>query len=687
MEAHYHLLRLPRRIGRLPVYQYREEDPLQAISLANRIYQEAGVSCAAPLWKKPLTHRSSPAVIDPLYSALWHLFSDGQCQDPPGEDIAVLDAWRSTFGERSVIAVVDDGVELGHPDLAGNLLPVWHRDFIDNDDDPTAGMHGTAMAGLAAGRGFNGIGLAGVAPAASLLALRILPEQGGMADEFAEAAALGFSSAPVDIFNSSWGPPAGSAYAFERPSPLLRAAVESRIREGRGGLGSIYVWAAGNGGPQFDSNLDGYANSRHVVAVTATNCAGRAASYAQAGSNILISAPSGDGLIGLATTDRSGNLGFNTGLEAGEFAELDYTNSLSGTSGSAAIVSGVVALMLSVNDRLNWREVRQILAMSADRIDAGHPLWRTNGAGFWVNEQYGFGRVNAGRAVNLAANWHDPVGPEQTVRYSRNVERIIPDNDPQGVADTVSIAESLRIEHVAVTVDIPDHSYWGDLSIYLTSPAGTRVRLARQTFIDQAALGLGYRQWTLGDTLHLGENSRGDWTLEVVDNVRGDNGTFVSWSLDVFGTEMPSRFGQLPVSCDAISFSQPQSVVTQAVASGVSRHGSAFHGVTSGPDSEDYLLLAAIRDDVAVAGQLAVASYQPPTGGGVNWYALHDGGWQVWDGSALSLPIFSNAAGAVASLHAGHLVPGLYHVWSGFRTLDDEIYYCPDSLSIVVTDE
>ena len=681
LESRYQLVRVQRTVPAANVYFY-QEDQDQAIDLANRIYEENQLDCVSPLWKKQIVLKSFADIPDPLFSEQWHLQNNGQCYAPDEGDISALTAWETVLGEGVSIAIVDDGVEIDHPDLVENA-PGAEIDLIGNDAISATGIHGTAVAGIAAGRGGNGIGIVGVAPRAKLISLRTVPDSGGQIDEADAAAALGYAG--IDVYNNSWGPQDLPSTAFEGPSALTRIVMASRIRTGRNGLGSIYVWAAGNGGNADDSNLDGYANSRYSIAVTSTTCAGRAASYAEAGSNILLNAPSGDGAIGITTTDKTGQQGYNNGSNIDDLDDLDYTNSFRGTSASAPIVSGVVALILATNPQLNWREVQQILALSADRNDPDHELWRTNGAGIWVNEQYGFGRVNAATAVTLASVWQSHVTAEQSVYIDQNVNQLIPDNDPGGLTSTVTVDSRLRVETVAVTVDIPDHGYWGDISIFLTSPQGTRVRLVKDHFVSSAALGTGYNQWTLTDVLHLGEISHGVWTLEVFDNQAGYTGTLSSWALEIYGTAIPDTEQLRPYSCDAVSMSNPEQIIPAAISRGVIQHGGSLQDHALGKATEDFTIVDQINLDLDIVERFAVARYVS-LDGNQSWLSLGEYGWTNWDMQISSLAGFAYEAGISNILYSGRLAPGNYQVFNGFRLRGGEIYACAEPLEVSVED-
>ena len=479
-----------------------------------------GIEFLYPLTKQALQTRAIPN--DPLFTDQWHLVNTGQTGGTVGADANVELAWDIALGTGVVIAVVDDGLQHAHPDLSDRYRADLSFDFNDNDPDPTpisTHHHGTAVAGVAAGTGDNNLGISGVAPEASLAGLRLVAEPTSDLDE---ANALSYQNQEIDIYNNSWGP-TDDGQRLEGPGPLTLAALENGVTNGRGELGSIYVWSAGNGLQNDDNvNYDGYANSRYTIAVGAIDHNGEQAFYSEPGAPILVTAySSGDG-VRVTTTDLLGE----DGLSAG-----DYTDRFTGTSSSAPLVSGVIALMLDANPNLTWRDVQHVLVETAEQNDSTDLDWTTNGAGHLVNHKYGFGAVDALAAVEAAIAW-ETVAEEVSVTSGETlVEVTIPDNNPTGVTSTISIVEDINLEWVEIVFDAT-HDYRGDLEIVLTSPDGTESILAetRDDFRDD------YSSWTFTSARHWGESSFGDWTLAVSDGVTGDVGFWDSWQLNFFGT-------------------------------------------------------------------------------------------------------------------------------------------------------
>lgn len=522
-----------------------------ALMGAEKLRTVAGVRKAEPLLARQLFRRLLPN--DPLFAHSssnagyqWHLRNTGQNGGEPGIDVNVVSAWDNHKGSGIRIGIVDDGLEVTHPDLAANVDLINDYDFNGLDDDPSPGtddFHGTACAGVAAARGNNGIGITGVAPEATLVGMKLIAAPTTDADE---ADAFAFKKDIVHIKSNSWGPYDG-AYGTGGPGPLSLAAMQDAVTNGRGGKGTVFLWAAGNGnGSGDDSNYDGWANSPHAIAVSAINEKGRASWYSEPGANILVCAPSNGGKQGITTTDRVGAGGYNEEggtVEYPDFTDTDYTNTFGGTSSATPAVAGVVALMLQANPNLTYRDVQEILVRTSwqnDEFDGG---WVTNGAGFHFNERYGAGLVDAQAATAMAQTW-TTVAPLQTRTLTQTgLAQLIPDADREGISRifTVPAVDNLRVEHVTVKVKAT-HPYAGNLEWHLTSPSGVTVRLARSRFNDTAA----NLDWTFMTTHFWGERSEGAWKLTVADQMVDYTGTLDDVEITFHGTSTGSAL-PLPV--------------------------------------------------------------------------------------------------------------------------------------------
>lgn len=475
---------------------------------------------------------------DPLLGDQWHLLNLGQAGGTPGEDVNALAVWNAGItGDGVRIAVVDDGLELGHEDLSGNVVPGKSHNYLDNSTNPSTGSHGTACAGVAASDDGNAVGGMGVAFDARLVGYNLLEEL----TDSNTVNAMTRDAAANHISSNSWGAPDG--FGIPQPSAnSWRNAVESGIVNGRGGLGTVYLWAAGNGalsaqGTTDNSNLDGQANFHGVIAIGAVGDDGVKAFYSENGANVLVVAPSmGRANHAITTVDRTGPIGINDGTNPNDYADTNYTNTFNGTSSATPLAAGVVALMLEANPALTQRDVRWILAASARINDALDPDWGVNGVGLPINHKYGFGVVDAEAAVALAQAWVN-VGPQKRVLTPlRQPNLPIPDADLVGVSDVITVANSniTELEYVQITFDADNHSFSGDLEIVLTSPSGTTSVLAEVHAQPQGSV--PYDAFVFGCARLLGEPADGVWTLSVRDLAPQDVGTFKSWRLELFGS-------------------------------------------------------------------------------------------------------------------------------------------------------
>ena len=522
-------------------YIFHYDSVASALEASAKMYRE-GLE-ASPLVLRQRRGRFSPP--DPLWPSQWNLRNTGRNRGLSGIDLNVLPAWASATGRGITIGIVDDGLEIAHPDLKANAWPrqtdrqrSMHFDFNRNrtDPSPTAqDVHGTAVAGLAAAQD-NSIGGLGVAPRARLAGLRLTA---AATSDAQEAAAFAWRNDRIHIYNNSWGPD-DSGLVVEGPGRAAMTNLRRAALFGRDGRGNVLVWSGGNGGVYDDANYDGYANSMYTIAVGAVSDLGAITTEAEAGCNLLVVAPSSSRMRqGLVTADLTGARGYNiNGANDGfviprrNLADRNFTNDFGMTSGAAPQVSGVVALMLETNPRLGWRDVKEILLRTARRVDTRDNGWKKNGAGFWFNDRYGAGLVDAKAAVDLARTWKNLKGM-RTVRVPlKNLDLPVPDGSSSGVKvyfDLRSLTD-LRVEHVQLAVSV-DHTCRGDLRYQLSSPSGMSSVVAVRPY-DR---GQSLRGWTFMSVQHWGETSHGIWTLEVSDRLRGDAGVLQSAELIVHG--------------------------------------------------------------------------------------------------------------------------------------------------------
>ncbi|RMC00970.1 hypothetical protein DUI87_22657 [Hirundo rustica rustica] len=445
---------------------------------------------------------------DPWFPKQWYMNNDIH------PDLNILTAWsRGYTGLGVVLTVLDDGLEKDHPDLAANYDPLASYDFNGNDPDPQPrygdgdkNWHGTRCAGEVAAVANNGICGAGVAYNAKIGGVRMLD---GPIMDIVEAQALSLQPQYIHIYSASWGP-------------------EDDGRTGRGGLGSIFVWASGNGGINYDNcNCDGYTNSIYTVSVGSVLGDGQRPRYSESCSAILTTTYSSrtTSKVQIVTTD----------------LHHRCTDKHTGTSASAPLAAGMVALALEANPGLTWRDLQHLIIRASKPAHLQAEDWAENGVGRRVSHYYGYGLLDAGLLVQAASTWTGTRPQEKCSVQAVQVPRDIGSALSISV-DASSCSESIRsLEHVQVQLSL-SYSRRGDLVVALSSPMGTTSTLVTVRPYDTSQD--GYKDWTFMSTHFWDENPKGVWTLQLEN--RGDDqntGQLTSFILHLHGTDedMPAR--------------------------------------------------------------------------------------------------------------------------------------------------
>ncbi|EFO34067.1 proprotein convertase P [Roseibium sp. TrichSKD4] len=470
---------------------------------------------------------------DPQFLEQWYL-----------PEINVLPVWKDYTGQGVTVGVFEPGpwdaedygqIDYSHPDLLPNIDQEALRTQNPNIE-PT--QHATLVAGVI-GAARNDIGSVGVAYNSTLASEGISEKDISALRKWGD----------YDVANNSWGPEDqfGNSISDRDGNSKAYMIMESAIHDGREGLGTILVMAGGNGRQKgFDTNGSDLTNNRYGITVGAINAEGdlgnlqvAKAPFSNPGASILISAP-GSNITSTSRLLENAN---------GSIFGSDYETT-QGTSLAAPIVSGVVALMLEANPSLGWRDVQEILAMSAEKIDDPNTEWHINGAVNWngggmhYSQDYGFGLVNAHAAVRLAETWQKQSSLHNEVQLSYQsggLNSILPDGVGE-FANTISVADHIKIENVEVQLDL-HHMQLGDVEVLLVGPDGTESVLINRPGVasNSDGSGRGYdaldRIWLTSTTNHWGEYSAGDWTLIVKDKVTGESGKIRSWELRIFGEQ------------------------------------------------------------------------------------------------------------------------------------------------------
>lgn len=471
---------------------------------------------------------------DPLSKFQWYL----NISDDENHTVDINLDGSYVKGRGITISIVDDGIDTNHPDLINNIGRDNHSYLSREDKFDIYSTHGTSVAGIIAAEEGNGIGIRGIAPKSTLIAFNTLR----LASISNLADALTREIDKVDISNNSWGDVNGWGEPL-RLKHLIDEALQKGVKEGRQGKGIVYIFAAGNGTddrnemPPVDNvNYSGLVNNHMTLPICAITPFGKKAFYSESGSTLLVCAPSKashDG-VGIATTDIRGSEGYNPKSKESidDFEDINYTKQFAGTSASAPMVSGIVALMLEENPNLSYRDVRYILAKSAIQNDFYDTDWKLNSAGLHVNHKYGFGLVNANKAIKLSSNWIN-LDKQITLEINSSIDKEIIDNKNSYIESIIKIEENITVEFVDIFFDAPSHERIGDLDIRLVSPSGTESILAvpHQERFDV----FRYKNWRFGSLFLLGENAKGNWKLVVSDKISGKNGKLENWGLKIYG--------------------------------------------------------------------------------------------------------------------------------------------------------
>uniref|UniRef100_A0A8C6RNE3 Proprotein convertase subtilisin/kexin type 6 n=1 Tax=Nannospalax galili TaxID=1026970 RepID=A0A8C6RNE3_NANGA len=273
---------------------------------------------------------------DPIWSSMWYM----HCADKTSRcrsEMNVQAAWKRGYtGKNVVVTILDDGIERNHPDLAPNYDSYASYDVNGNDYDPSPrydasneNKHGTRCAGEVAASANNSYCIVGIAYNAKIGGIRMLD---GDVTDVVEAKSLGIRPNYIDIYSASWGPD-DDGKTVDGPGRLAKQAFEYGIKKGRQGLGSIFVWASGNGGREGDHcSCDGYTNSIYTISVSSTTENGHKPWYLEECASTL------------ATTYSSGAF-YERKIVTTDLRQR-CTDGHTGTSVSAPMVAGIIALAL-----------------------------------------------------------------------------------------------------------------------------------------------------------------------------------------------------------------------------------------------------------------------------------------------------------------------------------------------------
>lgn len=369
--------------------------PQQTIASTKMLHENAAVEYAEP----NLMRHLSVVPNDPIFVDEWGLNNLGQnspyppptnpLADPPGggtfdADIDAVEAWNTTTGNPNVVvAIIDSGIELTHPDLVNNIWtnPNETPDGIDNDNngfvddifgfdtfdldnDPTdENGHGTHVAGTVGAEGDNNIGVAGVAWNAKLMAVKAADAGGGLTTASIVGAQIyvtRMKQRGVNIVasNNSYGALGAGAFSFAE-FDAIRITTQAGI---------VFVAAAGNDGVNTDNpTLPHYPSSYNlpgIISVAATDRNDGLAVFSNRGFNSVDLGAPGVAILSTFPTNLPPLVGQPP---APNVPPIGY-NWLSGTSMASPMVAGAVALLRGFDPSLTVAQTKSILINSVDPI-------------------------------------------------------------------------------------------------------------------------------------------------------------------------------------------------------------------------------------------------------------------------------------------------------------------------------
>jgi thermitase len=380
-------LTLVRPLGFAPnLFEVDTTEHADSLAASVELNADPVITLAEPSLVEHVPQRAAPA--DPRYAEQWQWANAGQGGGTTGADVRAQAAWEKTRGAGIRVAVIDNGFNAEHEDLAPGVHAAsgfFTRtgEFTVGVEGMPSGDHGTFCAGMVAARQNNALGGSGAAPEADLVLIACLGDQVGTQTTLARAVGYaadpstegGDATAGADVLVSSLGPN-GADWDL---SATLALALEFAATKGRGGRGLAIFWAASNGA-DVDVLKDEVVSHADVIAVVRSTREDQEDNAAR-GPEVELIAPGVD----VVSTTGSGGYGRSTG-----------------TSFAAPCAAGCAALALAVNPSLTRDALRKVMRDSADKV--GGVVYDPSGH----NDDYGFGRVNAARAVELAEGAVEP---------------------------------------------------------------------------------------------------------------------------------------------------------------------------------------------------------------------------------------------------------------------------------------
>jgi len=372
-----------------------------SLEMANTFYETMLFEAAEP---DLMTEYLPSCTNDTHFNNQWGHNNTGQ-YGGNGIDINFCQSRQITVGNiNTVIAVLDHGFELNHPDYVNDHAISFDTE-TGTSPSQVRGSHGTACAGIIGAGSNNNIGISGIASGCQIMSIS---NNLVLAPNSPQTLADGINFAwqnDADVISNSWGHNA-------LQSTLIDNAITNALTQGRNGLGTVVVFAAGND----DGAVSYPANSNDDIIVVGalspcgerkspTSCDGETTWGSNFGAELDIMAP---GVL-VPTSDRQGNNGYNPNipihtnnggtLVTTDYADQDYTTWFNGTSAACPHVAAVAGLILSKNSHLTQLQVAEIIESTAQKV-GGYNYQPTAGRpnGTW-DDEVGYGLLDAFTAV------------------------------------------------------------------------------------------------------------------------------------------------------------------------------------------------------------------------------------------------------------------------------------------------
>ena len=460
---------------------------------------------------------------DPLFKKEWYIKAEGTPTNPSGissvvgNDLNLLNVYKSYMGYNKgnpiILQIVDSGIDINHEDLRDNID--INRSLNNNTQgNPTPGgffrPHGTMLAGIAAARAFNGIGVRGVAPFAKIAGSNWLVSQS--LDGLEAAWLSGNGANEIAVTNNSWG-------RYYTIDTFYEDIMEEGSKTLRDKKGRVYIFASGNARDEnADSNIQYVLNNRFAVVVGALNVENKVASYSTPGANVWVSAYGGADDFNNGPTIATTYISGESTQTWAEDTKKNYTYAMAGSSAAAPMVTGAVALILEACPNLGYRDVKYILAKSAKQVDSSSTTWLTNSAGLHFSRDYGFGLVDTQKAIEMCSKNYQNLGAIYTIESSKEfTNKSLKDNE----TINLNIDNSHKVEWIEATIDL-DTQNASDYDISLISPSGTKVLLIQNGTIVDNQTHIPNANWMkngfrFGTGAFLDEDSIGTWEIEIKD--------------------------------------------------------------------------------------------------------------------------------------------------------------------------